>query len=80
MVKWYYSAEIGFIVFFCNNKLIPIDLISNPFLTTTLSDNPISKNYNADAHRLNKLLYDFDIQFYKMVEDKINECIESLTK
>lgn len=66
--------------FFCNGQLIPINLISKPFLTNTISDNPLSQNINGDKYRLEKFLEEFDEQFYKEVENKLENCIETLTK
>jgi hypothetical protein len=65
--------------FLCNGVLIPINLVSRPFLTNTISDNPLSQNKNADKYRLEKFLEEFDEQFYKELETKLENCIETLT-
>lgn len=65
--------------FFCNGKLIPIELISRPFHTNTINDNPISHNPNGDKYRLEKFLQEFDEEFYRLVENKLSDCIEALT-
>ncbi len=65
--------------FFCNGKLIPIELISRPFHTNTINDNPISQNPTGDKYRLEKFLQEFDEEFYKEVENKLSDCIETLT-
>jgi hypothetical protein len=65
--------------FFCNDKLIPINLVSKPFLTRTLSDNPLSENPMADKDALEKLLDKFDNDFYDEVESKLNDCVDKLT-
>lgn len=64
--------------FFCNKQLIPTKLISRPFHTNTISHNPISENPNGDKHRLEKFLQDFDEEFYKEVENKLANCLETL--
>lgn len=64
--------------FNCNNTNIPIDLISKPFLTTTISNNTFSDNQNADKIRLVEFLVNFDNQFNELVEEKINECQDNL--
>jgi hypothetical protein len=71
-----FSAKIN--SFFCQKELIPIELTSGIFHTTTLSSNPLSDNVNADAIRLKKFLEDFDEVFYLHVEQKINECEETV--
>lgn len=48
------------------------------FHSTTLGNNPISDNENADKIRLDKFLMDFDDQFNELVEEKLNECSETL--
>lgn len=64
--------------FNCNNIAIPIDLTSKLFHTTTLGRDPFSDNENADIIRLNEFLTDFDNQFDEFVEQKINECEDTL--
>lgn len=64
--------------FFCDGQLIPIDLNSKPFHTNSISDSSLSKNINGDKYRLEKLLEEFDEQFYKEVENKLESCIENL--
>lgn len=64
--------------FFCQETLIPIELASNLFHTTTLSDIPLSNNPKADATRLKKFLEEFDEKFYAYVGQKINECEETV--
>ncbi len=65
--------------FFCKGQLIPINLVSKPFHTNTISNNTLSKNFNGDKYRLEKFLEEFDEQFYKEVENKLENCIETLT-
>ena len=55
-----------------------IDKTSTIFLTTTISDNPISDNENADKIRLNEFLVNFDDEFNRFVEEKIDECQDNL--
>jgi len=64
--------------FFCQGKLIPIELVSHPFITGTLSPNPISDNFKADLTRLSRFLEDFDKQFYDLIQKKIEECVDKL--
>lgn len=64
--------------FNCNNIAISIDLTSKLFHTTTLGRDPFSDNENADIIRLNEFLTDFDNQFDEFVEQKINECEDTL--
>jgi hypothetical protein len=63
--------------FFCNGELIKMDLGSKMFHSTTLGDNPVSDNENADKFRLDKFLIDFDDQFNELVEEKLSECSET---
>ena len=65
--------------FFCNKTLIPIELTSRPFHTNTLSEKPLSENANGDKYRLEKHLEEFDYLFYKEVDGKLSECIDTLT-
>lgn len=65
--------------FFCNGKTIEISLASRPFHTGTLSDTPLSDNPKGDKHRLEKFLEDFDNEFYTEVENRLSDCIETLT-
>lgn len=65
--------------FFCNGKKIEISLTSRPFHTGTLSDNPLSENPKGDKHRLDTFLAEFDADFYTAVENKLNDCIDTLT-
>lgn len=64
--------------FFCNDKEIPIFLVSQELLTNTLSSSPLSENANADNFRLKKLLKEFDEQFDEYVKSKWNECEGSI--
>ena len=64
--------------FFCQGTLIPIELTSGIFHTTTLSKDPLSVNPAADATRLKKFLADFDDEFYAYVEKKIAECEDTV--
>lgn len=63
--------------FFCQGKLIPIELISGIFHTTTLGDNPLTDNDNADKDRLDRLFIDLDEQFNDLVTKKLGECSET---
>lgn len=65
--------------FFCNGEAIEISLASRPFHTGTLSENPLSENLNGDKNRLDKFLEEFDNTFYTEVENRLNDCIETLT-
>ena len=65
--------------FFCDKQKIEISLTSRSFHTSTLSDNPLSENPNGDKHRLEKFLEEFDNEFYTQVEQKLNDCIDTLT-
>lgn len=65
--------------FFCNGTLIPIILTSRPFHTNTLSEQPLSENVNGDKYRLEKHLEEFDNLFYTEVDNKLSECIDTLT-
>ena len=65
--------------FFCNEKLIPIRLVSKYFLTQTLNNNPLSENPMADKNALEKMLEEFDNEFYEKVENELNNCIDKLT-
>jgi hypothetical protein len=65
--------------FFCDKQKIEITLTSRPFHTATLSDKPLSDNPNGDKYRLEKFLEEFDNDFYKEVEQKLNDCIDTLT-
>jgi hypothetical protein len=65
--------------FFCNGKTIEISLTSRPFHTGTLSEKPLSDNPKGDKHRLDKFLEEFDSAFYTEVENRLNDCIETLT-
>ena len=65
--------------FFCNKELIEISLMSKSFPTTTLSENPLSENPDTDRNRLIVFLEEFDNKFYDEVENKLNECIDTLT-
>lgn len=64
--------------FKCSNQPMDIDKTSTIFLTTTISENPISDNENADKIRLNQFLVDFDDEFNRFVEEKIDECQDNL--
>ncbi len=64
--------------FKCNHQPMDIDKTSTIFLTTTISDNPISDNENADKIRLNDFLVNFDDEFNRFVEEKIDECQDNL--
>ncbi|MDP2162478.1 MAG: hypothetical protein Q8K02_18500 [Flavobacterium sp.] len=65
--------------FFCDGKQISINLVSKPFHTNTISDNPLSRNIKGDKYRLEKFLDEFDELFYKEVENKLDKCLETLT-
>ena len=65
--------------FFCNGQTIKISLASRPFHTGSLSDKPSSDNPKGDKHRLDKFLEEFDTAFYTEVENRLNDCIETLT-
>lgn len=65
--------------FLCNGLTIEIFLTSRPFHTGTLSENPLSDNPKGDKHKLDKFLENFDIDFYTEVENRLNDCIETLT-
>ncbi|WP_265131249.1 hypothetical protein [Chryseobacterium oranimense] len=58
--------------FLCDKVLIPIELVSDIFQTTTLSKS--NTNDNIDADRLDKFLKDFDNQFQDLVTQKVSEC------
>lgn len=64
--------------FKCSNEPMDINKTSTIFLTTTMSENPISDNENADKIRLNQFLVDFDEEFNRFVEEKIDECQDNL--
>jgi hypothetical protein len=64
--------------FYCKCQEIPIFLSSQLFHTTTLSDATLSENPNADRYRLEKLLEEFDYEFYKLIDTKLTECEELL--
>ena len=65
--------------FFCDNQLIPIELLTKPFITQTLSDDCLSENPMSDRDALRKILEEFDNDFYKMVESKLEGCVDRLT-
>lgn len=65
--------------FICQGKPIEISKASRPFHTATLSDSPLSENPNSDKYQLEKFLEEFDNEFYKEVENKLNDCIDELT-
>lgn len=65
--------------FFCNNQTIEISLTSQLFHTRSLSEKPLSENPKGDKHRLDKFLEEFDNAFYNEVENRLNDCIETLT-
>ena len=65
---------------YCNGKLMYINLVSKkPFITQTLSDEPLSENPMSDKIALEKILEEFDEKFYKMAEDELINCFEELT-
>lgn len=64
--------------FFCQGKPVEISKESRPFHTTTLSENPLSNNPKGDKSRLEMFLDEFDNDFYLEVENKLNDCIDSL--
>jgi hypothetical protein len=66
--------------FICNGKPFEISHTSRPFHTGTLSEQPISENPKGDKHRLEKFLEELDIEFFIKVENKLNECLETLSK
>jgi hypothetical protein len=65
--------------FYCGGKLVPVELVSKTFHTTTLSDLPISENPKADAYRLKVFLERFDGEFDDLVDEKMSECPDLLT-
>ena len=65
--------------FFCKGQTIQISLTSRPFHTGTLSEKPLSDNPQGDKQRLDKFLEEFDNDFYTQVENRLNDCIETLT-
>lgn len=58
---------------FCDDVLIPIELVSDIFQTTTLSESNTSDSKN-DIDQLEKFLKDFDKQFQDLVIQKVSEC------
>lgn len=62
--------------FFCKGIEIPINVTSKAYHTTTLSDEPLSKNSSADQYRIQNILRDLDEQFFALVSDKFTECDE----
>lgn len=62
-----------------DGKEIIIFLASQPFLTTTLSEEPLSENSNSDAFRLTKFLEEFDNEFYGYMTNRIAESIDGDT-
>lgn len=65
--------------FCCNGQTIQISLTSRPFHTGTLSEKPLSNNPKGDKNRLDKFLEEFDNDFYTEVENRLSDCIETLT-
>lgn len=65
--------------FFCQGKLIPIRLMSDPYTTVTLSTPSIADNPLADKYRLEKFLIDFDEKFREMAQRLMDECPEKTT-
>lgn len=70
-LEYMYRFSINLNIFFCNDKLIPIELISNVFHTTTLDSSTYS---TTDKINLDKFLLDFDSEFEKLVDQKIKDC------
>lgn len=64
--------------FMCKDKTIDVTSDSGKFHTATLSDNPVSENFNGDKLRLEKFLEDFDNSFYTLVDQKLSECLDTL--
>jgi hypothetical protein len=62
--------------FYYNGKELEISKISKPFHTTSLSNNPLSNNVNADYERLKQLIKEFDDEFYPLIDEKLAECGE----
>lgn len=60
--------------FICKGQEIPISLTSKTFHTTTLSSSPLSQNVSADKFRLEKILTEFDEQFYTLIDEKLTGC------
>ena len=59
--------------FFQNGVEIPISITSKLFPTTTLNENTLLENVNADKNRLEKFLNEFDEKFDSLVTEKLGE-------
>jgi len=64
--------------FYCNGKLIPVELISHLFHTTTLGEERLTDNPNADTYRLEKFLNEFDSAFELHVTEELSKCHDLL--
>lgn len=63
----------------CNGIPLELKMQSKLFFTTSLSKNPLGKNYKADGYRLKKHLEYFDLCFSEFISHEIDKCLEGIT-